>query len=168
MAKNVYIVDYSRLIELSLPTFLRGNIILVWLSCLLHPVKLLYNGFVTYKNDAIYRVSHNGSVILLEKVLNDKFDPILRRIYIKNVEQQDSMRFYDVSASKEVGFYDVPVNGFRSSVGFNAENADFQVYIPQLYRSSNAVELNKFLIKVSAQVDYYKLFAKKYEIQWIN
>lgn len=171
MAQNVYIVDYDKLIKLSLPTFLRGDIIYAWLKALLQPVKELYNAFVIYKDDAVYRVSHNGSVTLLQKVLNDKFDNSERRIYIKNVEQTDALRFFTAAASKEQPFNSNTRGayiGFRSGIGFDPNAADFVVHIPIEYQSADPTELEKFLIKVGSQLDYYKLFAKKYRIEWIS
>lgn len=171
MANIVYIVDYDELVKLAVPTFLRRTKMYAYLKSLITPIKELYNGFVVYKTDAIYRVSHNGSITLLQKVLNDKFDNAQRRIYIKNVQQQDALRFYSLAASKELGFYTHAFgvkNGFSHLLEFNPDAADFTVHIPIEYQSVDETELNKFLIKVKAQLDYYKLYAKKYKIEWIS
>ncbi len=165
---NVYIVDFSALIKLVLPTFLRQVKRLAYLNSLLKPLKEHYNGFVTYKDDAIYRVSHNGSITLLQKVLNDAFDDTERRIYIRNVQRNDSLRIYTEAASKEVGVYTPAKKALRSSFSFDTETVDFIVHIPIEYQDANELLLNKFLLKVRSQVDYYKLFAKKYKIEWIE
>ena len=94
MANNVYIVDFSKLIKLVIPTFWRSLKRLAFLNAIITPIKTHYNAFVNYKDDAIYRVSHNGSIISLEKVLNDKFDSDLRRIYIRNFLRKEGIRFY--------------------------------------------------------------------------
>lgn len=168
MASNIYTVDYERLITLMQPTFLRKSKMQAYLNSVLKPVKTLYNAFMIYKDDAIYRVSHNGSITLLQKVMNDKFDNTERRIFIKNVQRKDSLRLYTLATGKQVGVYTPPKNALRSGFDFDTESYDFVVHIPIEYQNEDEVLLNKFLIKVRAQLDYYKLFAKKYDIQWIE
>lgn len=164
---NVYIVDFNKLIRLALPTFLRQSKRLAYLNAVITPLKEYYIGFVASKDDAIYKVSHNGSIVLLTKVLNDKFDNTLRRIYIKNFQRNEGVRFYPEASQREVGFYSPAKIGFRPSLN-NSEGSDFIIHIPVEYQYSNELQLNKFLIKLRAQVDYYKLFAKKYTIEWIE
>lgn len=141
-----------------------------WLTALFSPIIERYNAFIAYKNDAIYRVSHNGSITLLQKVLNDAFDATERRIFIKNVEKTDINRFYPWAANKEFGFYEEGnvKKGFYYIFGNLARNADFIVNIPVEYRPTNATELEAYLIKVGAIINYYKLYAKQYRIEWIN
>ncbi|MBV7268357.1 hypothetical protein [Winogradskyella luteola] len=167
---NIYNLDISRLIKLSLPTFLRGVKVLAWLNAVCAPIKERYISFVAYKDDAIYRVSHNGSITLLQKVLNDGFDNEERRIYIRNVEKTDIDRFYPWAAEKEFGFYTQGnvQKGFYYVFGNIAHSADFTVHIPIEYQPVNANELQAYLIKVGAVINYYKLYAKKYRIEWIN
>lgn len=167
---NVYSINIGRLIKLSLPTFLRSNTTLAYLNAVYAPIKERYIAFTTYKNDAIYRVSHNGSITLLQKVLNDAFDNDERRIYIRNIEKTDIDRFYPFAANKEFGFYDDGnvQKGFYYIFGNQSGSADFTVHIPIEYQPQNANELQAYLIKVGAVINYYKLYAKKYKIEWIN
>jgi hypothetical protein len=167
IGSNVYILDFERLIKLALPTFLRQVKRLAYLNAVLTPIKNHYNAFVLYKDDAIYRVSHNGSIVLLQKVLNDKFDAVERRIYIKNVERIDGLRLYPEASSREVGVYSPAKKALRPAFN-NSDGSDFIIHIPIEYQYANEVLLNKFLIKLRAQVDYYKLYAKKYKIEWIE
>jgi hypothetical protein len=167
MVGNVYNIDFLKLIKLSIPTFWRTTKRLAFLNTILTPVKSHYNAFVAYKNDAIYRVSHNGSITLLQKVLNDKFDNLDRRIFIKNFQRRNGIRFYPEAANREVGFYSPAKIAFRPSLN-NVNGADFIINVPIEYQYGDEVQLNKFLIKLRAQVDYYKLYAKKYTIVWIE
>ncbi|MGB1307545.1 MAG: hypothetical protein ACPG6B_01445 [Oceanihabitans sp.] len=168
MIDRVYILDHLKLVKLSLPTFFRETRTVAFVFSLFAPLIAQYERFINHKDDAIYRVSHNGSITLLQKVLNDKFDFTERRIYIKNVQLHDALRFYYQAAQKEVRFSTPAVSGFKDTVSFNAEQVDFTVHVPIEYQSNNASELANFLIQIGAQIDYYKMYAKKYEIQWIN
>lgn len=164
---KVYIVDHAKAIILALPTFLRQRKMVAYLNGLIQPLKTLYTAFIIHKDDAIYRVSHDGSVTRLQKVLNDKFDNDLRRIYILNVQRKDLLRLYNELAGKEVGVYTPAKKALRSSFS-NAFGADFVVHVPIEYQNPNELLLNKFLIKLRAQINYYKLFAKQYRIEWIE
>ncbi|MGC1471557.1 MAG: hypothetical protein WA775_03100 [Psychroserpens sp.] len=164
---NVYIVQHLNALRLVLPTFLRKPKMIAYLGGLIKPSVTNYEKFIVDKDDAIYRVSHNGSVTRLQKVLNDKFDNAQRRIYILNVQRRDAVRLYNENAEKEVGLYTPAKNALRSS--FNtADGADFTVHIPIEFQNPNNLLLNKFLIQLRAQIDYYKLFAKQYRIEWIE
>lgn len=130
------------------------------------PFLNFHQDFLNFKNDSIYRVSHDASVGKLQKVLNDHFDDVPRRIYIKNVQQRDSVRFYSAAAQREVGFYAVPKHGYRSSLDFIPGVADFRVFLPLDIQPNTADELQRLEQKIKAQLDYYKLYAKNYELIW--
>ena len=167
---KVYIIDFDKLAEWSVATFLRATKHLGWLKSLLKPAKELYNDFVVAKNDGVYKVSHYGSITLLEKVLNDHFDNSLRRIYIKNAELADALRFYPLADAKEVGFYPdgQTQNGFNSAFSTDTTLIDFTVHIPDALQPGTELALNKYLIRVRSRVDFYKLYDKKYDIKWIS
>lgn len=167
---NSYIIDFVKLLKWAMPSFLRNSKIMAWIKSLANPLIENYNDFVTFKDDAIYRVSHNGSITLLQKVLNDKFDNVERRIYILNVQKTDINRFYDLAANKEFGMYTEGnvQKGFYYIFDAIADSPDFTVHIPIEYQSADPIELEKYLVKVRSQINYYKLYAKKYKIEWIS
>ncbi len=165
---NVYSLHIGRLIKLSLPTFLRKPKTLAFLNALFKPMLSQYNAFVAYKDDAIYRVSHNGSVTLLQKVLNDAFDDSQRRIYINNVQRRDTLRLYSREFERDIGTFTDAKFGFRSALEFDNTQADFTVHIPIEYQPDTELELNKYLIKVGAIINYYKIYGKNYNIVWID
>lgn len=167
---NIYNIDWSRLPHLLLPSFLRKVKLLEVLGAFLSPLREVHFRFLDFRKESIYKVSHNGSVVSLTDVLNDRFDPVEKRIYIKNIQKQDAVRFYPDAANKEVGFYPKPNQkvGFRYSTTYNAEAADFIVHVPRLLRPSNDQEREKLLIIMRGLLDYYKLFGKNYTILWTN
>lgn len=67
-----------------LPWLLRKPKTLAYLQALLMPAAELYERFLTYTLYARRELSYNGQTLLLERALNDRFDPGLRRIRIIN------------------------------------------------------------------------------------
>ena len=67
-----------------LPTMLRKPRLLAWLAALVSPVVWLYQQFLNYRLISLQELSYNGQTAMLEKALNDKLDPNLRRIVIRN------------------------------------------------------------------------------------
>lgn len=66
-----------------LPTDLRTERQQDWLTALLRGVRYLYVAFVGWVADMRYELRSDGTVWQLEKVLNDRHDRVLRRIYIE-------------------------------------------------------------------------------------
>lgn len=170
MESKIYNIDWSRLPHLLLPSFLRKAKFLEVVGALLSPLRNVHFGFLDFRKESIYKVSHNGSVVSLTDVLNDRFDPVEKRIWISTIVQTDAIRFYPDAANKEVGFYPKPKQkvGFRYSTTYNAGAADFIVHVPVLLRPDNDQEREKLLIIMRGLLDYYKLFGKNYTILWTN
>lgn len=166
--ENIYNIHWERLRHMLVPGLVRGAKMLAVLKALLSPHISEYERFRSFAGDAVYRVAHNGSIVSLQDVLNDGFDPVERGIYIRNIERQQSLRFYSQGANKEVGFYFSPNQqaGFNYSLGYNPEAADFTVHVPERLRPASQGLLDGMLIRMRGQLDYYKLFAKKYKIEF--
>ena len=67
-----------------IPTKIRNQIQLAWLASLLQPLQELNDKFAFYAKTTHYDLNFNGQVIYLEHVLNDSYDDLLRRIFIKD------------------------------------------------------------------------------------
>jgi hypothetical protein len=78
----IYNIDFNRLIKWLVPPLLRNTITLNWLKALISPISWLYNNLLLYKSDVDYRIAITPQVCYLEKVLNDTFDNLSRRIVI--------------------------------------------------------------------------------------
>ena len=63
-----------------------------WLDVLMSQVKALHTTFLSWKSGIDQTLLHNGQVIYLTKLLNDKFDSIGRGIYIDTIS--DSLYTY--------------------------------------------------------------------------
>lgn len=79
-----YDVKFKRLALLLLPTFLRRPLIAAVAYASVIPVQYLYVRFIRWKQDTDYRLNNNGQVCYLRAVLNDMFDPGLRRITVSD------------------------------------------------------------------------------------
>lgn len=168
MNESTYNIDFKIFAKMFTAILLQRPKLLAIVGALLSPVKALHYAFLQFRQEAIYKVSHNASVGLLEKMLNDKFDPAQRRIYINNVQRQDDLRVYTFPQQREINVSTSPKVGIRSGTTFNAENPDFKVYLPEDIQPIGTVEQEGLVIRIKAQLDYYKLFAKKYTLIWIN
>ena len=51
------------------------------------PLNYIHTRFLEFRKDAAYRLNHNGQVCYLRAVLNDTFDPELRRITVTDTAQ---------------------------------------------------------------------------------
>lgn len=84
-----YDVNIRRLALLLLPTFWRRPLFGAFAFALVTPVSHLHVRFMQYRQSTGYRLRHNGQVCYLRAVLNDEFDPELRRITLSDSDKAD-------------------------------------------------------------------------------
>lgn len=166
---NVYNIDFNKLVsDLQLP-MLRKPLVLAFAKSLVAPVVTLHESFIKFRKDSLYKVKHNSQVVYLRAALNDSFDPVLRRIQIANAVIEQPIWIYEPLDDKPVfvfeSFDNAPVY-LRESFEFFGGGNDFIVHVPMSLKPE-AAELQAYLIKMSAQVDYYKLYSKNYSILFI-
>lgn len=163
---SIYNLKIKRLALLLLPTFYRRPLLAAFAQCMVQGVNRVYGEFIGWKQERDYRLKHNGQVCYLRAVLNDKFDPIERRICVSDiVDEGKSKQFFRRSQGR---FIHVPVrdSGAAEIVnqrGFSGIGSpDFLVCIPQqLHGKINEAKLN-------AVVDTYKLASKRWKISYEN
>lgn len=167
---SVFLVNFVNLIKLSLPINLRKPKILVYLTALFSPLIGRYNYLVDFRKKVLYIVAHNSSITLLQKMLNDKFDSVERRIYIKNIERKDIDRFYYSDENKEFGYYDEGnvQKGFYYIFQNDNISPDYIVHIPIEYQPQDANDLDNYLVRVRSEINRYNHYSKTYIIQWID
>lgn len=73
--------------ELRLPRLIA---LISWLT---KPISDIYDSFMAYKDYATHELTHGSKVIYLEKYLNDRFDPDLRRIIVKGGIYQSEIAY---------------------------------------------------------------------------
>ena len=167
---NVYNINWRTFIILNLPVFLRKIRSIKLLEVFFKPVVLLHLEFLEFRRQALYKVNHNSQICYLQAVLNDSFDNIQRRIIIRNAKIKEPLWFYEPEENKPVVFYESEDNKpiyFREEWELLGDGADFTVLVPIDLKPLTALEEVAFLIKMKAQLDYYKLFVKNYIILWV-
>lgn len=181
---NVFNISYKRLVVLLLPTFLRQSLVFILLASLTRPIVKLYDTFKVARQQNIDRINQTGQVCYLRGMLNNTFDPTLRRIRIDDGNVADWQILYkeetfndvdhgqplyvksasnivtDVLGNKLLllgndGVVMVVKRGDVGAIGF-----DFFVKIPTALRG--IADENQ----IKALVNYYKLASKRYEIQY--
>ena len=140
-----------------------------WLSVLLKPLEDVNILFKKFREESIYKVTHNGQVFSLQKVLNDAFDNELRRIVIEDAFFVDPLYIYPEADNKPVYIYEeteTPVYIYDGTVFLNLD-VEFVVIFPIELKPFNQDDLNKIETRIKGLVNYYKLASKRYIIQWI-
>ena len=140
------------------------------------PLQYLHTRFILWKRESDYRLEHNGQVCYLRALLNDKFDPIDRRITI--TETVENVGFITLHKREEDAEVLVPRRGSGRILILNrrgyggtlirtrrvyggVSGYDFWVNIPlALYDKLD-------ITQVRAVVDAYKLASKRFSINYI-
>jgi hypothetical protein len=161
-----YDVNFKRLALLLLPTFWRKPLLGALTYAMVTPLNYLHTKFVLFQRATDYRLTHNGQVCYLRAVLNDRFDPIERRIAIT----EDTSNIWplmlwhrsedhsELLPMRETGR--ALIVNRRGFVGVNS--FDFWVNIPVALLE--AVDVTR----LRAIVDTYKLASKRFSINYTN
>lgn len=151
-------VDWNRLVLLLLPTIFRKTSIVAFLQALIFPISQLhYDWKIKRVDEDWYKLNHNGQVCKLRKVLNDKLDMSLRRIYINDGNAFPRKYIYTRAENKPVfiGKTFIYQNDEYTNTG-----VDFTVFVPSEI-------INTEVFKLKALIEFYKLAGKRYKIQAI-
>ncbi len=175
---KVFELDFKRLVALLLPTFLRKTLLFALLRAMVRPLVSVHTAFMAARRDALYKSNHAGQVCSLRSVLNDAFDPALRRIRIKDAESLGWCILYRKEAftaelgkqpvvvslgtkqGKTIVFEDKGCRLIPKQGAIGATGADFAVLVPMELRGK--VDESRIV----SLVNYYKLASKRYSIQY--
>jgi hypothetical protein len=152
--EKVFNIDFNTLVRWLVPVPLRRAAMLAWLQALVWPVVQLYQAFRKNRTANLYRLSITPQVCYLEKMLNDRFDPQDRRIYIDDaIDRPPIPLFLDVE-EKPVYLGTRPL--YRDNeFGINLD--DFIVYV----HKDIAFEVNE----MRSLLLLYKLAGTRFSIQ---
>lgn len=92
---RIYKINYSKLVLLLLPTFLRQNVIVALLSALTSPIRMLYNSFIQYKDNTLQELEVTPQVFSLRNALNRAYNLQEGFIIEDYVKQGDWLIVYD-------------------------------------------------------------------------
>lgn len=160
-----YDIDYKRLALMLLPIVLRKPLLAAYTWLGLSPIQSLARAFDNFRTTTDYRLQHNGQVCRLRALLNDIFDPTLRRIEVCDVASVGPLFLYHRSQNHSLTAYYrsmgksilVGRRGYQGAEGF-----DFAVVVPLALRADSFYNE----ARLRALVNTYKLASKRFTISY--
>lgn len=156
-------IDFNKQAELNLPVEKRQPIMLSVVYWCMKGCKDIHAQLINLFNNTSYYLDFNGQTIYMEHVLNDKFDPGNRGIYIDNITDKTFQFLYNKSENKDIRYVYNKSEGkaptyFKNKVE-NYSKFDFVVYVP--LNAYSAVDEKQ----IKALVNKYKYAGKNYKIE---
>jgi hypothetical protein len=133
----------------NLPNKWRDVSSIQFVKVLLRPINDLYYKWYNWRLDNIYKLEHTGQICYLRGSLNDKYDPVERRIYIGNGLLFDTQYIFTEAEEETLWL--------RTEAETADTGLDFIVYVPETIYSARKVELE-------AHINFYKAGGKRYKI----
>ncbi len=152
----MYNIDYNKLILWLIPDFKRKPKLIAWLKVLCSPVVQLSEQFLLKREKSLYKLNHNSQVFSMQKVLNDRFDSALKRIYITDGYTKDRLFIHTTSEDKPKYLGSLTLH---NRADYSDTGVDFIVWVP------NTVPLSSIdTYELKSLIDFYKLASKRYII----
>lgn len=149
-----YKVDWDKLVLLLLPTFLRKPKSFGYLKALVSPVASLHYRWSRMREDNLKKLSYNSQKCYLRGVLNDRYDPELRRITISNTANK--IQDYIYTEAENLPVY-LGTMWLEPEFNYAGTTVDFIVNVPQNL-------INTKLNEILATLEFYVLAGKSYQI----
>lgn len=159
---KIYVIDWKKLLLWLIPTPLRKVVLLQWMIAITYPLQRILSVFLLFRNNTIYWLGINSQVCYMEKMLNDKYDNLLRRIYIAKPDSFDPIYIYLTAELKPVYLFTIPENApvyLYTKAETLVGGVDFIVVVP--------IELDLNFVEMNALIDKYKLPDKTQAIKRI-
>lgn len=153
-------IDWNVLALDQIPIALRKPSVSTLAQIVLKPLNDLYYKWHNWRIDNIYKLEHTNQICYLRGSLNDKFDPVDRRIYIGNGLLFDTQYIFtepeDIEVWLETESEDETI-WLRTESETADTGLDFIVYVPEsIY--------NTQLDALHAHIKFYKAGGKRYNI----
>ena len=172
MSTNYYNIDHTKLTKLLLPPLFRKAKLVQLLIAYIEPLRVQWQAFTSYRQAVTYRLAHGSQVCYMRGMLNDNFDPTLRRIFIKtSVVQEPNWLYRDADNFPGYVYREAdsaPKKYIYREADFSLYRPDFTVFIPEALRPTTTVAYDNFISKITGLINSYKLYSKNYNIEWIN
>ena len=149
-----YKVDFDKLILLLLPTFLRRPVLFGYLKALISPIASLHYRWSKMRDENLKKLSYNCQRCYFRGALNDKFDPVLRRITFDDTLslQQD----YIYTQAENLDVY-LGTMWLEQDFNYAGSTVDYLVMVPRDI-------MNAKLNEIVALIEFYNLAGKQYQI----
>lgn len=159
---NNYNIDFYKQARRELHQAIRLPKFIVLIKALVFPLIYLLNAFFNYRNAKIYELTITPQVCYLQRMLNDSYDLIQRRIRIDDAVWHLPFFLYQEEELKPQGLYqeseNKPVYLYNDGEAGESPN-DFVVLVPSDITFSDA--------EMRGKIDSFKLFGTTYTIQRI-
>ena len=86
--------DIKRLGVMILPMCLRKPVLIGLVYFMLAPIQRILGALKEWREETLHRTRYNGQTVNLELCLNDRLDPVRRRIYITDTSEQQYQPYY--------------------------------------------------------------------------
>lgn len=137
----------DKLIEDLLSPRLRTDVIIRFLRSIFAPIKTLVTHLNSFRNETTLKLSYNAQVCSIERLLNDRFDNVLRRITIGDMASVNMLVAYE--------------NEYLDERIIVADAADFEQYPVIVY---DYVEVgdntHRFIINIPDEVQLHNIEAQ--------
>ena len=161
MSKNYYNVNYAQYAVQMLPANLRVELLISYIKAIVVPLEELHAQFSKLKDSIDY--NHYSQICYMQNLVNDHFDPLERRIKIRNlILDQDYYLFWKQQHNKPVLLHKQENRQpYMLSRDFElgATNIDFEITFPIGYALSESEET-----RLTNLVNQSKLASKRYRI----
>lgn len=157
---NIYNINWNKFAALLLPTSLRNSTLISFLISFFEPLKVLWNLFLLFRLEQLYQTEINCQTVKLERVLNDTYDPIERRIFISPGTYYDPPVFYEEYKNRPVVFYDE--GDTRNPIFYSTDSLNNRVSFNFFVNVPSDVFFEK--IKIAATVTKYKNISRTFDI----
>jgi hypothetical protein len=85
-------VNWVQFAQTLMPSWWRKVRFVAFMRVMVGQVRVLHGAFLSFRSTTLYNMTHTAQTMSLEHIINDRFDPLLRRIYIDN--QPDPTQAY--------------------------------------------------------------------------
>lgn len=164
---NIFQIDWGKFTRENVPIALRRPIFIRLLASIIGQIRNLHYTFLDHRTDWLYKIRHTSQVIHIEKVLNDKFDRVQRRIYIQNVTFASYLYLWPDGEKphylqEDGADPDRPLYLLEEDAGVISPDAT--IYVPAALRPSLQSDFETFENSLRGLVEYYKTYAVNYQI----
>jgi hypothetical protein len=157
--KRIYYFNWRKLIRWLTPQALRKPRFMAFLRGFMSGVQYVHAAFIDFKLATEYQLTITGQVVYLEKMLNDRWDFLQRRIYITDGVNYEAL-WLALDVEDKPQWLAVDSENKPLWLCLDAEttlfSGDFTIVIPLDVVFDNA--------ELTARVDKYKLASKQYNL----
>lgn len=157
---RIFNLDIKRLVVLLLPVGLRNDLMKAYLKAAATPLMYVLDIFTRNRNDNLYRLSITPQVCFLEKMLNDRYDNTLRRIFITDGILRSQQYIYTEAEQRTKYIYtsgEANILYIFTSNEVGYIGGSFIVNVPS--------DISFNMDEMRALIDIYKLAGRTFEIK---